>query len=95
MKFFLNFFPIKPFSKKVFNITNKSETWTGPKELFYRNPITLLQKLMSNSLFEDEIVLEACKHFNSEGIREYGEIHWSDFWLETQVGASYHYHFIL
>jgi Plavaka transposase len=39
---------------------------------------------MSNPLFKEHMSFTAEQHFTKEGVRRYGEIHWSTFWWETQ-----------
>jgi hypothetical protein len=43
---------------------------------------------MSNPSFKSDIVFKAEKHFDLCGSRKYSEIHWSDFWWETQVNYN-------
>ena len=76
---------IQPFQVKTFDVVHKSETWTGPQKMIFQNPLAVLQHLMSNPLFKNEMVFKAEKHFSSHRVREYAEIHWSNFWWEIQV----------
>jgi len=62
-----------------------SETWTGEHVLFYRDLLAVLHKLMSNTLFKDNMKFKAEKHYTADGTQKYSEIHWSDFWWQTQV----------
>lgn len=53
--------------------------------LFYRDLVALAQKIMINPKFENNMSFTAERHFTEENVRQYGEIHWSTFWWETQV----------
>jgi len=44
-----------------------SETWTGEHVLFYRDPLAVLHKLMSNALFKDNMKFKAEKHYMADG----------------------------
>jgi len=40
-------------------------------------------------MFKDEIIYAAEKHMNAQGERLYSEMHWSDWWWNTQVYYSH------
>ena len=49
----------------------------------------LIQNLFGNPMFRDEIVYAAEKHVNTQGMRLYSEMHWSEWWWNTQVYYSH------
>ena len=40
-------------------------------------------------MFKDEMVYAAERHTNAQGMRVYSEMHWSDWWWNTQVYFSH------
>ena len=69
-------------------ISNNHESWTGERTLWYRNPLDVIAKLFSNSLFRDTMVFTPEKRTDSQGKRRYSELHWSDFWQNLQSSES-------
>jgi hypothetical protein len=45
----------------------------------------VIQNLFGNLLFRDEMVYTAEKHLTKAGEAVYSEMHWSNWWWETQV----------
>jgi len=54
-------------------------------EFWYRDPIEVTRALFGNPLFKNEMVFVAERHIDSQGSRMYSEMHWSDWWWDTQV----------
>jgi hypothetical protein len=76
------------FKTKTWNISHYHESWTGPATLYYCDMLAIIQSLMCNPMFEGHMSFTAEQHFTKEGVRRYGEIHWSTFWWETQVSLT-------
>ena len=67
------------------NIKHTQESWNGKYTVWYRNPIELIQNLFGNLMYKDDMVYTAGKHINPQGMCLYSEMHWSDWWWNTQV----------
>jgi len=72
----------------MWKVLHNSESWTGSVTLFYCDMLAVIQSLMGNLRFDGCMSFTAEQHFTNEGVRRYGEIHWSTFWWETQVSPT-------
>ena len=74
---------------KMWDILHNNESWTGPVTLFYHDMLALIQSLMGNLIFKDHMSFAMEQYFIKERACQYGEIHWSIFWWETQVSLNF------
>ena len=63
----------------MWDILHNNESWTGPVTLFYCDMLALIQSLMGDPIFKDNMSYTPEQHFTRESARQYGEIHLSTF----------------
>ena len=71
------------------DILYNNESWTGPVTLFYCDMLALIQRLMGDLMYKDNMSYTSEQHFTRKGTHRYEEIYWSTFWWETQVSHNF------
>jgi hypothetical protein len=59
--------------------------WSGSSEFWYRDPITIVQFLLRQRTFVDELVYAPTRVFDADGQRLFTEMHTGNWWWSTQV----------
>ncbi|RUS31149.1 hypothetical protein BC938DRAFT_478384 [Jimgerdemannia flammicorona] len=63
------------------------KTWQGDYDVWYHDPIKVIATLFGNPMFHKNMAYTAEQHMDIYNVWEYSEIHWSDWWHETQILA--------
>ena len=65
--------------------TASANFWGNTRTWRYRNPVTVVEYLLKQRVYKDDMIYAPKKIFNSTGHRIYSDMHTGDWWWDTQV----------